>query len=363
MFDQSPLEIEFFLFAPDSPLDSQLDRAEVLVATDQDELVTSKQVIGVFGVNAVGDRSLDRQPVDVVVNGNVGHCRSPNALVKATHLLLDVLVGTHVLALAETLASQLVQQPAVDVIPDTEIEDPGTHGIVFRCVGHDCVGIGLACRGKSIGEEDHVTGILVILEHLQGYRQCPVNVGAAAGIDSVHETEGLLARAIAITLHLGLETLDLCIVGHDVKKVTLVQVIEYEADGPLGLLDLLATHATGAVDHEDHVLANRRLHRRLDFRADQQHEVTILVLQRSVGDQAGSHGLVANIVHQAKVTPRDDVVLDRLHGCLPGARPLDLQRVAGAIDVLDRRVVLEEDPDNQLLDRLGSILGGTQRKQ
>ena len=29
MFDQSPLEIEFFLFAPDSPLDGQLDRAGI----------------------------------------------------------------------------------------------------------------------------------------------------------------------------------------------------------------------------------------------------------------------------------------------------------------------------------------------
>ena len=58
------------------------------------------------------------------------------------------------------------------------------------------------------------------------------------------------ARFVVELFQLGPEGFDLAVVGDDVEQVAFAQVVEHELGGVLGLLDLLAAHAAGAVDDE-----------------------------------------------------------------------------------------------------------------
>jgi hypothetical protein len=52
-------------------------------------------------------------------------------------------------------------------------------------------------------------------------------------------------------LQLGLEGLDLIVVGDDVEQIVLVQIVQHVFQGCPHLLDLLARHAARSVDDED----------------------------------------------------------------------------------------------------------------
>ena len=59
------------------------------------------------------------------------------------------------------------------------------------------------------------------------------------------------------------------------------QVVEHELEGLLGLLDLLAAHAAGAIDDEDHRLRGPLVVVGLDLGAGEQQEVAVVARCRA----------------------------------------------------------------------------------
>ena len=90
-----------------------------------------------------------------------------------------------------------------------------------------------------------------------------VDVGAAAGEEAVDEAEGGGAGFVVELLQLGPEGFDLAVVGDDVEHVAFVEIVEDELECGLGLLDLFAAHAAGAIDGEDDGFGERVSYRPL----------------------------------------------------------------------------------------------------
>ena len=70
---------------------------------------------------------------------------------------LDVLVGPHVFALAEILARQAVEQAAVHVVADAEVDHPRAELVVLLGVGDDLGFVRLAGRRQAVGQEQDVS--------------------------------------------------------------------------------------------------------------------------------------------------------------------------------------------------------------
>ncbi len=148
--------------------DRHLGRAGPLVAAHQHELLAGKQVAYLGRINAIDRLAvLDFRPVDVEQDGQIGHHRRADPVVKPGHLGLDVLVGPHVVALAEIDPGQLVQQPAVDVVAYAEGEHPGVDFVVRLGCRDDLPLVGLAVGRQPVGQKDHEiwpAGVLQLAE-------------------------------------------------------------------------------------------------------------------------------------------------------------------------------------------------------
>ena len=85
-------------------------------------------------------------------------------------------------------------------------------------------------------------------------------------IQAVDEADRGGTRFVVELFQLGPERFDLAVVGDDVEQVAFAQVVEHELGRALGLLDLLAAHAAGAVDDEHDGLRRLFRRRRLSLR-------------------------------------------------------------------------------------------------
>ncbi len=107
-----------------------------------------------------------------------------------------------------------------------------------------------AAGRQAVGEEKHVRRPVVVGEHAEGALEGAVDVGAAAGVEAVDEADRRGPRFVVEFLQFGPERFDFAVVGDDVEQVAFAQVVEHELGRPLGLLDLFAAHAAGAIDDE-----------------------------------------------------------------------------------------------------------------
>ena len=99
-----------------------------------------------------------------------------------------------------------------------------------------------------------------------------------------------------------------------------------------------------------------------DLRAGQQQEITVFVRLGPVAEHVRADDAGADVVEQAKIF--------RGHCVLGGVRdrgvfvvgPLDIDRMAWAVDVLDQRLAFDRQLELDLLDRLRRVLGRGQRE-
>ena len=141
------------------------------------------------------------------------------------------------------------------------------------------------------------------------------------------------------------------------------EIVEHELEGLLGLLDLLAAHAAGAVDDEMTVFAGRSLVRRLDFRAGQQQKEAVVVPFGPVADDARAELAVVGVVKRAG---------NRLVGIWSGhlvlhnrvlaVRPLHVDGVRRAVDALHLRRVVSIEASMEIFSTgVRTVLGRGKR--
>ena len=167
------------------------------------------------------------------------------------------------------VAGEGVEQDGVDVVADAEGEEPHVLGRGICDVGEDAAGVDLAFGRQTVGQEEHHRRPLG-LDHLQRFEQGQVDVGAAGRPPAARpsarrprlcrrdQLAGVFAGAGA--------ELD------DVEAVLRVEVVQDVEERLLRLLDLLALHAAGGVEHDDDVLGDD-LRLVVDARRGQEQEV------------------------------------------------------------------------------------------
>ena len=137
----------------------------------------------------------------------------------------------------------------------------------------------------------------------------------------------------------------------------LPQVVEHELERVLGLLDLLAAHAAGAIDDEDHRLGGAFVVVGLHLGAGQQQEEAVFAVVGAIAEEARAELAVGRVEEQAEVGRRHVVGRFELDDGVLVVRPLDVDRVRRAIDVLQLGRRFDRDVDRQLLDRLRGVFG------
>ncbi len=106
---------------------------------------------------------------------------------------------------------------------------------------------------------------------------------------------------------LRLERLDPIVVNDDVEKVFVAKIVENRLERLAGLLDLLAGHRPGTVEHEDHRLGHRPGISRLDLGAGQDQEVAILRLAGPVAQNRRRERAVGERVNKSEVIAGHDI--------------------------------------------------------
>ncbi len=201
------------------------------------------------------------------------------------------------------------------------------------------------------------------MQHPQGRLQRPVDVCAPAGIDALDEPQGRLARFLVESLQFGPKRLNLAVVGHDVEQIAFAEVVQNKLGRAASLFDLLAAHAARAIHHEDDRLLRTLPLGGLDLGAGQQQKIAVLVVLGSIAQHARADLPLAHVVQQTEVG-RGNLVLGRIGDRgVTVVGPFDLNRVRGAIDVLDVDLALDGHADLDLFDRMAGILGRAQRKE
>ena len=140
-------------------------------------------------------------------------------------------------------------------------------------VGDNPIGVGDTLGGQTIGQEDDDLGTLAV-GHGQSLRQGQVYVRPPYGTQIIDEP----ARLIACRSGFGFPRVspDTRAESHDVEPVLRVQMVEDELQSIFGLIYLLPLHASGSVQHEDHILGHHIPFVHLDLRRHQQQEEAIL---------------------------------------------------------------------------------------
>ena len=182
-------------------LAAELDRrpAGLTIAPDPDDLAALEEVGDVAGIGPVDvdPAQLDRDPRE----HGPGHLA-----IEGPDVLLEILVGPDVLARPAVPAAQAVEETGVDVEADAEREDAGPDLVGVPGDLGDLHLARLARGREAVGEEDHVVGPRVVLEHPQRGLERVADVGAAALADVAHEPDGLVAARRVVSLEFGLET-------------------------------------------------------------------------------------------------------------------------------------------------------------
>ena len=172
--------------------------------------------------------------VEVVSDLHAGQHGRLDAVVEPGDVLLDVLVRPHVLAQAEILPHELVEEAGVQVVAHAEAEDPRVDLVPLLRVGHDPHFVRLAHGGQAVGEEDDIAGPAGVVELAQRDPQGLVDVRAAAGIQPFGKAQGLAAGLVVVALQLRAERFDLAVEGDDVEQVALAEIVQARASRPRG---------------------------------------------------------------------------------------------------------------------------------
>ena len=295
--------------------------------------------------------------VEIERNLDVGHHGRFDAVVQLAHPVLDVLVRFDVFALAEVLTDQLVQQPAVDVVAHAEREDSGSNFVLTLGVFDDLHFVGFAGGGKAIGQEQYVTGLVVVLQLAQRRFQGPVDVGAAASIDAFDESQRGFAILVIVALQFRPERFHLAVVSHDVEQVAVAEIVQHVFQRTAGLFDLLAAHTARAIHHEDDRLPRPLGVFRFDLGTGQEQEESVLVVLRPIADHASADLAAAHVVQKTEVGRGDFVLLGQGHHRVVVVGPFDIHTVRWAVDVLDFVLALDRRAYAELLNRVRGVFG------
>ena len=363
LFHQLGGEVVGLLLAADRAFDDDLGLARRMVAADHDQLLAGEQVEGALGVNSVDRLGATRLLVEGELEGDVGQHGSFDPPVEPADAVFDVFVGPDVLALAEVLADELVEQTAVDVVADAQAEDPGADPVRLLRPLDDLAFIRLAGGRQAVGEEDHVARPLRVVQLPERGSQGLVDIRAAAGVDSFDKPDRLGAGLFVVSLKLGAERFDGAVVGDDVEQVALAEVAEHRLQRAAGLFDFHAAHAARPIDDKDRGLRRQFFFLGLDFRGGQEEEVTVVVLIGPVTEHARADVAPAKVVEQAEVG-RGELLFGRVGDRCPAVTgPLDLHFVGRAVDVLQIVGRFQRHAEADLVDRLGRVFSRAQGEE
>ena len=216
------------------------------VAAGQHQLLAREQVGQGIRVQVVG-------PGPAQVDLQAGEHRGADLGVEAGHRLVHVLAGDDVGGGAVVVLGQGVEQRGVHVVAHAEGEQADVLRGGRGGPPQDLGGLDDPLGRQAVGQEEHIGGPFHV-GALEGGGQRAVDVGAALGGEAVQPVlrlAGLRPRPgpLGVGLHGGGE-------DDEAEAVALVQVVEDEAGGVHGLGELLALHAAGVVEDQDHVLGH-----------------------------------------------------------------------------------------------------------
>ncbi len=220
--------------------------AVTLEAPEEHELLAGEDVRDAHRVHLTDVDRAAREP-------EVGQHRVPDLGGEQGEHPLDVLPGLHVVRVPTPGLAQAVQQHRVHVVAHAEREHPGAAGTGLGELGEP-LGRLLSDRGQAVGEEEHhrqpVDGAL----HTERLVQRGADVRAAVRHEAVHPLpRPLQARAPgpdevpALDAHRAREC-------DEPEPVVAGERAQELMEGLPRLLDLLAGHRAGDVEHDRHVL-------------------------------------------------------------------------------------------------------------
>ena len=158
------------------------------------------------------------------------------------------------------IAHKRVEQEGVHVVADAE----GEHADVAARGGVDVVedrlGVGLAFGRQAVGQEQDGRRALGV-GHAERGRQRAVDVRAAFGVHAVDPVNRVLRRDRPTSSWL-LKMRQPVLNRIDVEAVAGVEVVEHVCGGLARLIPLVAVHAAGLIEHDDHVARDDRFVRR-----------------------------------------------------------------------------------------------------
>ena len=205
----------------------------------------------------------------------VGEHRARDLRRQRSHDLLDVSPRPDVFRDSAGAVGEPIQEICVHIVPDSEGEDPKRTAAPLGLIGQ-ALGIGLAHRRQSIRQEDDdAEGAFPWLRG-QGFGECPRDVGAAAGVEAANP---VLRRTNAVGRRVGPAD---GVAAHpaperdDAEPVSAAQAAEQLHQRGLRLVELVARHRAGHVEHGDDIAPQRLSHLRGASRCEQQHERAVL---------------------------------------------------------------------------------------
>src|SRR5690606_6047456 len=170
------------------------------------------------------------------------------------HLELYILIGQDGLPRPAGLFRDLVQQVGVDIGAYAEAEDAcgGAFGL-FCDHAYEGVTVTLADGGQAIGEKEHHEGAsrLISFGHeLESGSKGVLDCGTTSGAEALHIADDGLSVCLGCWAKLLEEGLSLRAEANDLESVGIVEVLNTELQGALGLLKFFAGHGAGGVDDE-----------------------------------------------------------------------------------------------------------------
>ena len=185
-------------------------------------------------------------------------------------------------------------------------------------------------------------------------------IGAAGGGDALDVLAGGLLRGLALDDRLGREPLDGVAVEQDVECLARPQTCDDLQGRLLDLLDLLISHAAGAVDHERHFPLDGLdvgIVRRLRGQSAEEQEIPAADLLVRIGEDGRGDAVLLQQVRQPERSRFPARLGGDLQGHLARADPLHLELVAGRVDRRDGTLgpdLRSNAPRHRVLKRLAS---------
>ena len=213
----------------------------------------------------------------------------------------------------------------------------------------------LSHRRQAVREEQNDGDAATCRLESQRLDQRVVDVRPAPHADALDVGAGGAHRFGVLDHRLGREQLDRLVIHNDVEGLTVLQSFQHLQRRGSGLLQLLAGHAAGTVEHKNDLALERAGGRRFQRRARQQEEITAADLRIGIRQQRRGDALSFEQVGQPERARLGRRVGGDARGDLGCADPRGFQFVARRIDRGDRRPRLDahrDVPGNMVVDGL-----------